>query len=915
MSQDQRQRDFELKARQAELALASASTQKAALDAAINAAENYFNAFRHAAAQLDKKRLDARCNELLTRAEEIKKATRWPPPAPSPSPSPAASPAKQPQGQCFASRSKEPQSTRRLSKREQIILLESSKLHGFVFPPWTGDPEGQEFEAPLGGAQLYADEKELALSGEQLEMFDGWARPEVALGEPTMRAERPLDLVQDVTTDCSVIASLCALEAHCARWPREEFAKYFINFYPRDPSTGLPTLSKSGKYILRLYFNGCHRKVVIDDRLPTSRHQHGALHVVDRNNPGLLWPSLVEKAYLKCRGGYDFPGSNSGTDLWVLTGWIPEQIFLHDEETSLDETWRLVYGAYRFGDVFVTIGTGELTERVERETGLVGLHDYAVLEMRERDGRRQLLVKNPWALGTVWQGISSGYDGDDRPSLPGAAGDSVEESMAGLNISGNDESAAKTLAPGTFWMDFERVFQDFENMYLNWNPTLFSYREDLHFNWDMSKENDIDVPGSFVTNPQFAVTTKGEDASSTQLTPVWLLLSRHFRSEDYFSSHSQNQEDGPGFISIYVFEKTNGKRVHLSDGCFRRGPFVNSPNTLMRLEVPANASYTVVPSEYGLRKIAHNFTLSVLSRVPVSLAHAESKYGHTMRFDSAWTLSTAGGNTESPRYPSNPQFSLDIPHPCSIAVFLETSTVDLAANIKILWSNSAANRSRRITSIRTRDIVVDSGDYRRGCALAETENIPKGSFTLVCSTFKEDQLGRFTIWINTTKPCSARPLPAEGAGRLSIPCPLAVLRPGVNRILAPLQVTRLTRLKVIARRKQSTMVDSVTSTSRAAAPSPVLLSIEQGQRPFGEVLASSGDGSFDDAATGVRIEDVDLTPEMAGVGGLWLVVERLGAGSATTAIDGVEDVLEVEVLAEHRVETGEWKMAPEFTGI
>lgn len=78
---------------------------------------------------------------------------------------------------------------------------------------------------------------------------------------------------------------------------------------------------------MRLNFNGCSRAVLIDDRLPVSKTSR-VLHVVDRNNPSLLWPALLEKAYLKVRGGYDFPGSNSGTDLWILTGWIPEQIFL-----------------------------------------------------------------------------------------------------------------------------------------------------------------------------------------------------------------------------------------------------------------------------------------------------------------------------------------------------------------------------------------------------------------------------------------------------------------------------------------------------------------------------------------------------------------------------------------------------------
>lgn len=97
--------------------------------------------------------------------------------------------------------------------------------------------------------------------------------------------------------------------------------------YPYDHSSLEPQLSLNGKYIFRMYFNGCFRKIIIDDRLPTS-HSAQTLHVIDRNNPGLLWPALIEKAYLKVRGGYDFPGSNSGTDIWVLTSWIPEQLFL-----------------------------------------------------------------------------------------------------------------------------------------------------------------------------------------------------------------------------------------------------------------------------------------------------------------------------------------------------------------------------------------------------------------------------------------------------------------------------------------------------------------------------------------------------------------------------------------------------------
>lgn len=50
----------------------------------------------------------------------------------------------------LGSKSKNPEVRRALTTREKIILLEGSKLHGFVFPPWTSPPSRSEFELGVG---------------------------------------------------------------------------------------------------------------------------------------------------------------------------------------------------------------------------------------------------------------------------------------------------------------------------------------------------------------------------------------------------------------------------------------------------------------------------------------------------------------------------------------------------------------------------------------------------------------------------------------------------------------------------------------------------------------------------------------------------------------------------------------------
>lgn len=78
----------------------------------------------------EKARINRRCNALMLKAEEIKKSSTWP-------------------IKPLAIFSKAPVSERPLSKHEELLLLEGSRLHGFIFPRWTSEPDDSIFETSL----------------------------------------------------------------------------------------------------------------------------------------------------------------------------------------------------------------------------------------------------------------------------------------------------------------------------------------------------------------------------------------------------------------------------------------------------------------------------------------------------------------------------------------------------------------------------------------------------------------------------------------------------------------------------------------------------------------------------------------------------------------------------------------------
>lgn len=205
----------EARARLAEARIEDEAAQDASLASTINAVELYMKALILTENVADRKRIDGKCKELLLRAEKIKKTHQQ-----------AGTRQDAPSSNILRS---SPISSRELSTREKIILLEGNKLNGFVFKAWNGPPELSEFVLNPG-EDLFSDDHVLSLSELQLEFFAGWKRPQEALPSlvvaddkhdtviPTMMsAAEKIDLVQDLTSDCSVVASLCAGTARAER--------------------------------------------------------------------------------------------------------------------------------------------------------------------------------------------------------------------------------------------------------------------------------------------------------------------------------------------------------------------------------------------------------------------------------------------------------------------------------------------------------------------------------------------------------------------------------------------------------------------------------------------------------------------------------------------------------------------------
>ncbi|TPX13299.1 uncharacterized protein E0L32_006272 [Thyridium curvatum] len=266
-------------------------------------------------------------------------------------------------------------------------------------------------ESRGGPSHIHGEDDETFYPRAVKRVTDIFENPQFYVDGPTAN-----DVRQGRDGDCWLMAALCTMsnkpgliERVCVAQDQAVGVYGFV--FHRDGQFFSEIIDDKLYLTKPDYDEGFLERILWDDRERVNSEENyrktyqtnsGALYFAQCENPNETWLPLLEKAYAKAHGDYSaIEGGFTGEGLEDLTGGVTSEIYttdILDKEDFWNKELMQVNKTFLFG-----CSTGVWGRGWGERKGIVELHAYSVMRAVEIDGKRLVLLKNPWGKGE-WTG-------------------------------------------------------------------------------------------------------------------------------------------------------------------------------------------------------------------------------------------------------------------------------------------------------------------------------------------------------------------------------------------------------------------------------------------------------------------------------------------------------------------------------
>ncbi|KAI0471213.1 hypothetical protein F4859DRAFT_505106 [Xylaria cf. heliscus] len=317
----------------------------------------------------------------------------------------------------------------------------------------------------------------------------------------------------------------------------------------------------------------------------------GALYFAQCEHANETWLPLLEKAYAKAHGDYQaIEGGFTGEGIEDLTGGVTTELYaadILDKEYFWKEELMKVNDEFLFG-----CSTGMWGTVWGERKGIVELHAYSIMRAVDIDGKRLVLLKNPWGKGE-WRGPWS--DGSKEWTA---------EWLTKLDHRFGDD--------GNFWISYEdllRKYQAFDRTRLfgrDWKIT--SIWTTVSVPWTLDYHDTCFEFSLAKTGPVVLVLSQLD-------TRYYRGLEGQYRYELNFRLHEKGKED---YVvrSISPYRQTRSVNVELE---LKAGEYI------VLMKVNATRNLDILPIEEVIRSYARERRDKLVAVGMYDLAHSKGK--------------------------------------------------------------------------------------------------------------------------------------------------------------------------------------------------------------------------------------------------------------------------------------------------